>query len=330
VGKLVSKQGGAPAARTVRYLLLAAKVALSVALIVFALGKIDIWDASLQIRRIAAFAALATVGLLFLQLSVAAFRLQQVLEMLGARCRFLQTLDAVLIGAFFSQTLISFVGGDAMRIWRLARSNVSLGLATKGVALDRAAGLAGTIGLVLLALPFLLELVREPGMRSGLVIALVGAITALAFVVSMKYMPAPLRKIRLIQWASDFAEATLSVVRSARNLASLLALSLIIQLFNVIAIYVLARGLSINITFWNSLLLVPPVLFLSMLPVSVAGWGVREGAMIVALSLVGVPPAQSVALSLCFGLSLIAVSLPGAFLWLLRRGYRAPGRQLRV
>jgi hypothetical protein len=69
-----------------------------------------------------------------------------------------------------------------------------------------------------------------------------------------------------------------------------------VQLLNVLALFALARGLSIGLTLWHSLLLIPPVLFLSMLPISVAGWGVREGAMIVALALVGVPASSSVAL----------------------------------
>lgn len=307
-----------------RYLLLPAKIALSAALIVYAFSKIDLAEAWLQIRSISATAVVATAALLFVQFSSAAFRLRHILGMLGARCRFIQALDVVFIGAFFSQTLISFVGGDAMRIWRIVRSNVSLGLAAKGVVLDRAAGLAGTLALVLLTLPFLLEVVKNPAMRTGLLIALIGGITGFVFVVLMRHLPAALRQINLFQWVSDFARVTISVVGSAKRLASLLGLSLIIQVFNVITLYVLALGLSINITFWHCLLLVPPVLFLSMLPISFAGWGVREGAMIVALGLVGVSPAQSVALSVCFGLSLITISLPGAFLWLLNRGHAMP------
>jgi hypothetical protein len=131
----------------------------------------------------------------------------------------------------------------------------------------------------------------------------------------------PLRRTKPFLWASDFAEVTLSVVRSASHLSSLLGLSLIIQALNVVILYALALGLSIDVTLWQCLLLTPPVLFLSMLPVSVSGWGVREGAMIVALGLVGVSSARSVALSVSFGLSLIAISLPGALLWLLRRGH---------
>ncbi len=308
-----------------RYLLLAAKIALSVTLVVYAFSRIDTATATLQMRSISAYAVLAAGGLLFFQFSIAALRLRQVLEALGARCRFFHALDVVFVGAFFSQTLISFIGGDAMRVWRIVRSNVPLAHATKAVVLDRALGLAGTLALVLLTVPFLLEVVREPTMRSGFLIALIAGIAGFVAVVSMGYLPAAFRKFKLLQWVSEFARVTLLAVWSAKRLASLLALSLIIQLVNVITLYVLALGLSIDITFWHSLLLVPPVLFLSMLPISVAGWGVREGAMIVALGLVGVPPARSVALSVCFGLLLIAISVPGAVLWLLQRGHAIPG-----
>jgi uncharacterized membrane protein YbhN (UPF0104 family) len=67
------------------------------------------------------------------------------------------------------------------------------------------------------------------------------------------------------------------------------------------------------------LVLVPPVLFLSMMPVSFAGWGVREGAMVAALSAVGVPAHQSLAMSIAYGLVNVVASLPGGVLWLVSR-----------
>lgn len=307
-----------------RYLLVTAKIALSAGLIVYAFSKIDVSEAWLHIRSLSAYVVIATAALLLVEYIIAAFRLRLILQMLGPSCRFLQALDVVFIGAFFSQTLISFVGGDAMRIWRIVRSNVSLGLAAKGVVFDRMAGFAALLGLVLLTLPFLLDVVKDPAMQIGLLVALSGGIAGFVMVVSLKHLPAVLRQLRLLQWVSDFAEVTISVARSAQRLASLLGLSLLIHVINVITLYVIALGLSIDIAFWHCLLLVPPVLFLSMLPISFAGWGVREGAMIVALGLVEVTPAQSVALSVFFGLSLIAVSLPGAFLWLLHRGRAMP------
>ena len=52
-----------------------------------------------------------------------------------------------------------------------------------------------------------------------------------------------------------------------------------------------------------------------MLPISFAGWGVREGAMVTALGLVNIPINVSLASSILFGLFLLLISLPGSMLW---------------
>ena len=100
----------------------------------------------------------------------------------------------------------------------------------------------------------------------------------------------------------------------------LVALSVGIHLLNVLAMYLIARGLEIEVGIVTAVVLLPPVLLLSLLPISVAGWGVREGATVVALSLAGVPSYQSLAVSICFGLCALAISLPGGVLWLVSRG----------
>lgn len=304
---------------TARYLLIAAKIALSAGLIYYAISRIDLHEAWSQMRNITAFAVFATMMILFLEIVVASERLRRLLAMLGRQCRFFQTLDVVFIGAFFSQTMISFVGGDAMRIWRIVRSNVALGVAARSVVLDRVSGLAGLLILVLVTLPFLLQLVTDPAMRLGLLVALIGAVGGFAVLASFNYLPDALRRFRLFHWIAELAAAARSVTRNVQDLFVVLGLSLAVHLLNIAIIYLLGLGLSIDLTFWQCLLLVPPVMFLSMLPISVAGWGVREGAMIVALGLVDVTPAQSVALSVCFGLGLLAISLPGGMLWLLHR-----------
>jgi len=162
--------------------------------------------------------------------------------------------------------------------------------------------------------------VTDSAMRLGLLVALIGAVGGFMVVAAFNYLPAALRRLKLFHWIAELAAAAMTVTRSLRGIASLSGLSLAIHVLNVAVIYVLAAGLSVSLTFWHCLLLTPPVIFLSMLPISVAGWGVREGAMIVALGLVGVTPAQSVALSVCFGIAVFAISLPGGLLWLFHRG----------
>jgi len=63
-------------------------------------------------------------------------------------------------------------------------------------------------------------------------------------------------------------------------------------------------------------MVVPPVAFIQLLPVSLAGWGVREMALVVALGSFGVPAEAALAISVMMGFCLILIGLPGGLIWL--------------
>jgi glycosyltransferase 2 family protein len=63
-------------------------------------------------------------------------------------------------------------------------------------------------------------------------------------------------------------------------------------------------------------MVVPPVAFIQLLPVSLAGWGVREIALVVALGSFGVPAEAALAISVMMGFCLILIGLPGGLIWL--------------
>jgi hypothetical protein len=65
------------------------------------------------------------------------------------------------------------------------------------------------------------------------------------------------------------------------------------------------------------MVLMPPVLLVMTLPISIAGWGVREQAMVVAFALVNVPGEGALALSIMFGLMGLVIGLPGGIVWLI-------------
>ncbi|MBL4690700.1 MAG: flippase-like domain-containing protein [Rhodospirillales bacterium] len=84
---------------------------------------------------------------------------------------------------------------------------------------------------------------------------------------------------------------------------------------NTTAIFILAVGLNLNVTFFDCLALFPPVMLATAIPISIGGWGVREGAMVATFGLVGVPTEGGLVLSVLAGLIGIMVSLPGGVLW---------------
>jgi glycosyltransferase 2 family protein len=62
------------------------------------------------------------------------------------------------------------------------------------------------------------------------------------------------------------------------------------------------------------------VTLVTVLPISLAGWGVREVSVVALLGMLGVDQAPALLLSVEFGLLGLLMTLPGGLLWLFVRG----------
>ena len=92
---------------------------------------------------------------------------------------------------------------------------------------------------------------------------------------------------------------------------SMLAIS--VHLLSATMIFVSASALQVNLSLSAAIVLTPPVTLVTMLPISLAGWGVRESAMVVGLAQLGVGSDAAFAVSVLFGLGQLMASLPAGF-----------------
>lgn len=77
-----------------------------------------------------------------------------------------------------------------------------------------------------------------------------------------------------------------------------------------------ARAVGVTLDLAAITTLVPLILFTMLIPISIAGWGLREGAAAALLPLAGATSSGGLAASVTFGLVFIATVLPGViFLW---------------
>ena len=77
-----------------------------------------------------------------------------------------------------------------------------------------------------------------------------------------------------------------------------------------------AESLGVDLSFFSWVVIVPPVTLIQLVPVSLAGWGVRELGFVFVLAGFGIPAEAALAASLLVGLCMIVVGLPGGLLWL--------------
>lgn len=226
-----------------------------------------------------------------------------------------------LISQFFGQALPAGVGGDAVRVWLLTKKGAALGSSASSVILERITGLLGILILITVLLPLTFNYVTDYEARLGIGLILVVCIIVISIIIGLSFVPHFINKWHNFALISKVAEAA----REARQTGLMLKtglmvtiLSLIAHLLAVFAVYLLAQGIGVNLTLSAALALIPVVILMSTLPISLAGWGVREGAMIAALQYADIDPSKSLALSILFGLSILAVSSLGGMLWLIK------------
>jgi uncharacterized membrane protein YbhN (UPF0104 family) len=220
------------------------------------------------------------------------------------------------VGVFFSQVLISFVGGDAVRVWLLSRRGFPVGTSAHAVVIDRLSGLVVQLLVVAATVPFILPLVDSPSQRWGITLVALAGIAGTIVLLFGHRLPLGGYSNRLLQWSLSLSRSAAEVFSRGRTSASVLGFSLAAVLINVLMVYTASAGLGAELSFWHAVIFVPSALFLSMLPISFAGWGVREGAMVAAFGLVGIDAPVALAISITFGLVLAVMSLPGSLFWL--------------
>jgi len=71
--------------------------------------------------------------------------------------------------------------------------------------------------------------------------------------------------------------------------------------------------------------LVPPVMLITMVPISIAGWGVREASMGLAFGYAGLMANEGVNISLLFGAVYFIVGAVGGLVWILSAEKAAQG-----
>lgn len=306
-----------------KWLALALKFMVSGVLIWFLISKIDLGEAKERLAGVD-FSMLAWAVLVILfQICVGGLRWQAVLKAIGAPLSVLKSIQLFYIGSFFSQILPSSVGGDAVRIYKAYREGIGLRGSVNGVLLERAVTVVALVLLVDLTQPWFMSRVDEATMTlilPGIVLVTLVTAAGLGFLMLLDRLPEGLRRWRLVRGLGNLGIDARRVFLSVKNLVVVLGYGIFTHINISFFVYLLAMALSLDVTWLDCLVLVPPVLLVMTLPISIAGWGVRETAMVAAFGLVGVPEGGAAVLGFLMGLVGMVTAAPGGIIWLMSRG----------
>ncbi|CAI6148731.1 MAG: hypothetical protein SPLUMA1_SPLUMAMAG1_00714 [uncultured Sulfurimonas sp.] len=245
---------------------------------------------------------------------LAAYRWFKISQLLVFKEKLSFYVQSYFKGTFFNQVLPSSIGGDAVRIIDLTRKEYEKKEAFYGVFVDRVVGLVGLLVLNLLATLIFFGtfdndfslLIIGITLSGILGFALLFQLHRLTFLADIKFLNLFVR----------LANRLNSLYASRILLIKHISISVIVHLFSVLTMYGLSLALGLDLNFQTLLIAVPPVFLLTIIPISLAGWGVREGAMIGIFMLIGADQTKVLAMSILYGLLLILSAAPGAYFWI--------------
>jgi uncharacterized membrane protein YbhN (UPF0104 family) len=242
-------------------------------------------------------------------------RWAQVLEALDIPSDLPPLVSHTLAGMFVSNFLPTTVGGDVLRVARLSAANGQRHTSVASVVVERLTGFLVLPFITLVALlgnPTLLHLGRASRLALSVALATLAALVAILVLVSSRRIG---DRFAGRSWLGFVAAVHLGLDRMRRDPAAALGVlvsALAYQLAMVAGAWMAGHALGLEVGWSAMMAFIPIVAIAQVLPLSVSGLGLREGALVLLLVPLGVASGQAVAFGLLlYGMNMV-VSLLGA------------------
>lgn len=248
-------------------------------------------------RQMSLWGLLLAFGFYLLSNFGNAWRWQTVLWMGDIRLPYWTTAKIVFLGAFASNFLPSTIGGDAVRYLSLLRFTKKKGVGVMSLVVDRLLKMLSMLSVsplsVILFTPLLGEMFLGKPAALGLTL-----------------LPERLRI-----WLRKGWDILTLWFQNPRAFARAFGVGWLSMFPAFFGIWVVALGLVIPVGLFQVIGASVITYFLTLLPISVNGYGVREVLITVLYTYLGATVEQAAALALITRLMMLAATLPGA-LWL--------------
>jgi glycosyltransferase 2 family protein len=299
------------------FLILSGRILVSLALLYFALRGINFAAVQSRVSQINVGWIALAVLINLVQVFIGALRWREISQLCQAPLTDLQAFRYNMIGTFFNQTLPSSIGGDAVRLWLVNRTGAGWRAATYSILTDRAIGLIALALIIVASLPWSYDMIADGNGRLALVVvdfaALLGGLGFLLLAhLHWRWLKSwwPTKHIHACSVIAN------KVIFDRRSGPKIAILSLSVHVLAVVIAWCAVRAIAAPANFAQVFMLIPPIMLITMLPISIAGWGVREATMMVAFGYAGLAQTDGTVVSILFGAVSFVVGCVGGLVWI--------------
>ncbi|MBN1480450.1 TIGR00374 family protein [candidate division KSB1 bacterium] len=250
---------------------------------------------------------------------VSAWKWQVILKALAIRVSILRCFWLYIVGYFFNSVLPTNVGGDVVRAYALGKSTERPAEAFSSVFVERFTGLSVLLFMAILAFGLALRQLWSVWLTVALMICLVGYLSILITILNPKILHWFSRRVRIsaaqkvFVKLGKFQKATLSLKNNTSAFTFAIVNSFLFYILAVVNVYASALAFRAPITFLDALIITPIVMVITMIPISIGGIGLAEGAYFFVFGRMGIPGAVGLSVALLLRAKALVAGVVGGF-----------------
>lgn len=253
---------------------------------------------------------IAAFLILTIQTALSALRWKITAKHLGINLALKTALSEYYLAQLVNQAIPGGIIGDAGRALR-SRNDAGLLSSSQAVVFERVSGQVGLFLVMAAALGMTLAVPGGVDWPYWILITIAGVAVAVLLLALSLSVIARGSTGALARGLKSFAVAAKKIFATPSNIWAQVLLSLGTAICNVAGFTFAAWAVGSTLSFSLALVLVPMILLAMLLPITVSGWGLREGVAVALFPIVGLEAAEGLAASVAFGLIFLLVSLPG-------------------
>ncbi len=231
-----------------------------------------------------------------------------------------ELIDLYLVGIAFSHFLPTGMGGDVVKAIHVGRSSNNNAGSASAVFMSR---VTGFFGMLLIAMPVLL--IWHSGFSSSVIVwflllsLLVGGMICGTIVVAAllpKFARGKWAKHRIMTSASKIGNALQASAKRPRALFLAILIGASFWLIGGLNYYAFGLALGIHIHLYFYFVAIPFISLVTFLPISINGFGIREGAFVFIFSVAHVATTSALLLALFMDAQILLFGIVGGIIYL--------------
>jgi uncharacterized protein (TIRG00374 family) len=298
------------------------KILLTLSIIILLLTSVDLDDFLERLTDLNLYQIVGALFFLILQSFVVSKRWQLILAKLSHRVSYITILRTCYMSLSSSLILPNLIAEPAIKAYFLKRLNIPVSATISSVIIDKLFMLIGLLGLTLLVAPLVIFFYPATMSWAYLYILIVFLLIS-AKLIMYTGLPNSIKifEFALLEKYREYLNKAKLIFTDDQLITQALLLSFLSQFFAICSVYILSLSMVPKLTMFECMLLMPPVMLATAIPIAFNGWGIRELAMIYVLGFANISSESAFALSVQFGTIGLLLWSIGLALWIpVKRG----------